>query len=828
MGSKKRKKETIKAVPVIEPIRIPIWEKRADLLAPLLILVLLVIFFQPLLFGHKTLLPPDSSASASYNALREQARSEGVYPLWNPYIMCGMPAFASLSIAPGVDVVNVVIRTIVSPFSDSQGGFAGRLLNFFIMGGLMYLLLRSRKISPAPALFASLALVFLPQVVAYPAFGHNTKLATITLAPVIFLAAERLLEKRNLFFFGLYGLVSGLQLLRNHLQICYYTQMMVILFFIFWAIWNLRQDKKWGTVLKGFGLLAGAMVIGTLVSAVINLSVWEYAHYSIRGGGTGGGLDYGYATNWSFPPAEIVTFLIPSFMGFGGATYWGSMPFTDFPIYFGIVTLFLGGLALVIRRDKLTLFFGFLALFALVLSFGKYLPLLYGPMFKLAPFFSKFRSPKMINIIIGFSLCFLSGLAIEALIQAGEESRLMINRRLKRYALIFGGLLALVFIALLLARPLYLGWADKLGNRAARAYDMAVSDGFRSLLLLGGTVIFAMAAAGKSRIRTLAPFALIIILLIDLWPVSRRFMHIQPRTDLASYFQATPEIDFLKKQEGVFRIFTMGDSRQGNWFMYHRLQNVGGYNTARLKIYQNFMERFIWPNGIPILFLKSRPDGRGWVARSQDEITPKLRQAYHAFLKISNVKYVVTPFRLSALDTSMMAVFAPGQNYPNGIYQFKDFLPRVFFPDSVLTVPDEAHTLDFIANGGMDPAKIAVIDQEPEYRIEPSPNRKAEISEYGLQRIQIDAEVDRPSLLVLSDAYYPKGWRVLVDGVEKRIYQTDYLIRSVFLDAGKHQVEFIFAPADFSRGLFLSLISGGLLICCIGAGLFLQRKKRKG
>ena len=73
------------------------------------------------------------------------------------------------------------------------------------------------------------------------------------------------------------------------------------------------------------------------MSMWIYLPAMSYTPFSIRGMGGGGGTGLEYATQWSFSLGEMLTFLIPSFYGFGGATYWGSMPFTDYPNYMGII-----------------------------------------------------------------------------------------------------------------------------------------------------------------------------------------------------------------------------------------------------------------------------------------------------------------------------------------------------------------------------------------------------------------------------------------------------------------------------------------------------------
>ena len=74
--------------------------------------------------------------------------------------------------------------------------------------------------------------------------------------------------------------------------------------------------------------------------------VLAYSPHSIRGGGPAGGVGFEYATGWSLGWREILTFVVPSAMGFGGETYWGTMPFTDYPHYLGILTLLFAAVAL--------------------------------------------------------------------------------------------------------------------------------------------------------------------------------------------------------------------------------------------------------------------------------------------------------------------------------------------------------------------------------------------------------------------------------------------------------------------------------------------------
>jgi hypothetical protein len=51
------------------------------------------IFFFPVIFGGKTFVGPDSIASHSFDTLLMDAKEQGIFPLWNPYIFGGMPAY---------------------------------------------------------------------------------------------------------------------------------------------------------------------------------------------------------------------------------------------------------------------------------------------------------------------------------------------------------------------------------------------------------------------------------------------------------------------------------------------------------------------------------------------------------------------------------------------------------------------------------------------------------------------------------------------------------------------------------------------------------------
>jgi len=78
------------------------------------------------------------------------------------------------------------------------------------------------------------------------------------------------------------------------------------------------------------------------------------------------------------------------------------------------------------------------------------------------------------------------------------------------------------------------------------------------------------------------------------------------------------------------------------------------------------------------------------------------------------------------------------------------------------------------------------------------------------------------ALLVLNDTYFP-GWKAFVNGKKTKIYRADYAFRAIPLNAGTHQVEFIYDPMGFKLGAGVTLLG---ILGCIGLG-WVARRKRK-
>ncbi len=799
----------------------------------IILFILLLIFYHQVVFENKSLVAPDAINSRSYKTFVSDALNRGIYPLWNPYIYSGMPSFGSLT-APLINFVDTIINYILIGIGHiiPMSPFMIIILNYLFLGLLTYLMLRSLNLNRYACLFSAIAVTFLPQFIAFTAFGHNTKFYSLVMIPLIFWAVNRLLDKKNLLYFSITAFAIGYQLLRAHVQVCYYTYLMIGVYFIYQAIVKFIETKKVTDILKSEAVLVGAIIVGLMLASVLYISVYEYSHYSIRGGGATGGLDYNYASNWSFAPAEMITFIVPSFFGFGGGTYWGKMPFTDYPLYMGIVVLFLAGLALVIRRDRYVIFFAILALLSLIVSFGSHLPILYDPMFKFLPFFNKFRVPSMIHILLDIAVVVMAGFGLHFLIQLKESNDIKLlqqkTQAIRRYFYVFGAIAILIMLFAIAGKGTILSWianSNKVANPSAQqfAYQMVVRDSVFMLILLGCSGFLSLYYLTKKLNVGLLSIGLIFLVIIDLWLVDFKIIKPKPTLEQQDYFQKDDVVQFLEKQPAPFRIFPVRINQSpDNRYMYFKLQDILGYHTARLKSYQETLDEFQLPDSYLFKFLKQGIDSKGQRTvqpRSPEEIPPDLLFGHQAFLNMLNVKYLISPYPLP--DTSCQLIHQGNML----IYENKYALPRAFFVNEVKSFNSKPDIFNFMKSKSFDPSQTAILEESPEFAIQADANNQVELLSYDIHQIKLKATVVAPALLVLSEIYYPAGWKAYVDGAETKIHKTNYILRSIFLQPGNHDIEFVFKPASFRIGLIISVFAFLFLIAALAYSIRTRRKK---
>jgi hypothetical protein len=782
-------------------------ERRAFWLSLAGLAVLLVIFFGPVFFAGRTFEAPDQVASVAHQPyIKESFASSGSllerYPLWTPYIFCGMPSFGSLIAAPYTNPMSFLLTPIHGVF---------KVITYYLLLGLFtWLYLRRHGLSVVASLFGAVSFVFCAHVITMIMFGHNSKIATLVFLPLVLLATDEIWRTPSLRWVSILALAVGTMLVSSHLQIAYYTLLASGIFLIVATLFAIRTKDGAFAILRRWIAWGVGLGLGIMASAVIFLSVHEYAAHSIRGG-TEGGLKYDYATNWSFHPLEMITWVLPSFMGFGKTSYWGWMPFTDFPHYMGILVLLLALFTVITwPRERVNLFLVVLAVLALLLAFGRHVPLLYNFFFEVMPYFNKFRVPSMMLVLVQFATACLAAFGLDRLQRAAGAERAFYWRRLRKLAFVLGGVAAFVGILVLagvLDNTIALRLAANSGTygvppASAPAFARQELAHLKGMVGRDVAVVLLTLVLGalllRARLRgnmtaAAAGVGILVLTVLDLWNVDYRPAHYYPRGH-GQTFQPTQAVNFLKQDHEPYRILPLtGDGLNNNWFAYFRVPSILGYHPAKLKVVQDVID-------------EEGPVG----------IVKTLRAGNFNVVSMLNMKYLVAE---QEINVGPLETVLRGDQF---VMRNNAYLPRLWFVDRVRVIADKNAHLAALADTTWKPRQEALVFQSPG-AIDPGTGGTAEITKYEPRELQARVNSPGNSLLVLSEIYYDAGWKAWLDGKPVPIQRVDYLLRGVLVPKGAHELRMRFDPSSFKTGITLSALAYGICLLTLGAS-FAQRK----
>lgn len=735
--------------------------------------------------------------------------------LWTQNMFSGMPAY----------MISFPNRY---PFLESLTKLTDKVINWRIfllfIGGLgIFILLRQLRLGNWIAFFGAIAFIFSCHWVGLLEIGHNTKFRAIMYIPWVVWSLMYLRQKPGLLSLGLFATFLITQLRENHPQITYYLYLFIGMYWVFdliqsWKAKELKDFGKWtALILIAFGLTA---------LAVMNpyLSTMEYSHYTMRGGAEG--LDKAYAQGWSFHPKEIIGFVIPDFWGGINQTYWGYMPFTQIYNYFGIVVLALGVLALWSKHRKLAILLWISSAIFTLMSFGSSTPALSDLFLKYLPMFNKFRVPSMILTMVQFNAVILAALGLSGIVD--NIGNAMWQKRYLRIFWICGGIFILWIIgakgvfsslefttATEMARYQEAGAMSRLADLKAERLDILVKSGVLALLFLTVSMGLAYLTSAKKLKAAVFVFLITIISFFDLWVYTGKHLKdLYPAQARESHFQMRAYDQFLLNDTDNFRIYPFNTNQirsAGEWAYYH--QSVDGYSAAKLKRYDDILKVINGDgtqDGEFIRYLKGVFQEEG-----KEYPTP--------VLDMLATKYIIIPDSLPY--GSMLQNIRPVyQDNQLTIYQNRDALPRAWFAKSTQVVPQAEDILNMLRKTDFNPRELAYLETEvPGLTAPDSSSVNQTLSE--MHHLAYDVYSSGDALLVLSEVYYPAGWKAFVDGVETPLYPVNYILRGLKVPQGSHQVELRFAPESYSRSLILSLLGLGLTLLAVIGGIAYDRMK---
>ena len=535
------------------------------------------------------------------------------------------------------------------------------------------------------------------------------------------------------------------------------------------------------------------------------------------------GLDLDYATAWSYGISESWTFLIPNYMG-GSSNYalgkesdlykdlvkqgvprrsaeqfcqsvplyWGDQPFTAGPVYMGAIVCLLFILGLLIVKGPYKWCLLGVTLLSIALSWGNHWMGLTRFFFETVPMYNKFRAVSSILVIAEITIPLLGFLALKRIIDAKQDvlkaagdsaeqyDSSAIIKDLSRNVLIATGVVVALLLIAFVTTSGFMGPNDESmfsqipdwladGIVAERA-AMFKADVFRSLgfALLAGAVLFLYVKSHKFRGTGVLAIILGALILLDMWPVDKRYMNDSMFGARDTYQQAFKMQPWEKQildndHDPSYRVFNLAANTFNDARTSYRLKSIGGYSAAKLRRYQDLIDQHLskmhWPvinmlNARYIIYA-DRENGQTHVQRNPDAM--------------GNAWYVDT---LRIVET------------PN---EECDGLMNYNLHTTALVDRSFADHVDGAADGGV----VALASDSA---------RSVTLTTYTPEYVEYDASSSQPGTIVFSEIYYDKGWKALIDGKPADHFRADYLLRALNVPAGQHHIRFEFRPDSVAKG----------------------------
>lgn len=805
----------------------------------LFLIILFLIFLNPLYFGNKTFQSGDIITMES--AKPYIAKDRVGFSLWNPYIFCGMPAYAMGTEATWFNLIYTIftsVRTLFASFFAVQ--YAMWSFYLIILAVSSFFLMRHLSGNTLVSLFTAIAASFSTGLIVFLFIGHVTKLTSLCMYPFIFLMLLRMQKKITLMDILLLIVTMQIFIQGFHVQIIFYTLLAVGIYFIYFFAHSLAKKniKLRNNILKSAGVFVLASIIAVLIQSDNLTQIYEYTPYSTRG--TEGILEkassnteksssdyYDYHTEWSFSPGEVLTFIVPSFFGFGNSTYrgpltnnqpvevntyFGQMRFVDVAMYMGVLVFFLALIAIILDwKNPFVRFLTILSGFALLVSFGKTFPIVFDLLFNYLPYFNKFRVPSMILVLVQMSFPVLAGLGLMKIINLKKEKDNRSILLIRNIAYVFLGL----FVISIVANSTITSWFTERINdyvsmissgnqRLAQQYQALApysSEMFTNDLMLAlafTTILFWMAYFYFKNKISADVFVVIVILLtiVDLWRIDSRGAKYIDNPDTSNLFAEPDYITAIKNQNDKepFRLFnfkqdgSLGSfSSNSNYNAYFLLEDFYGYSGIKPRAYQDYM----------------------------DVVGP----ANPTLWKMLNVKYVV------ASKPEIIQGFTPIlANENTVVYKNENALPRSYFVDRV-EKKEPIEMLNAIKSSSVDPKDIAFVEVDLKAD-QPDSTVYSVIKEYQEAKTVVDVNASGNNFLFFGNTFHP-GWKATVDGNETKTYKTNHGFIGIIVPAGKHTVEFNFAPESFFITKNIALVLSSLVVLGLIITLLSEIRKKK-
>jgi hypothetical protein len=830
----------------ISPVAGGWWRRRrGDVLAILVLAAMTLAVFWKGLAEAPSMLGGDAAyLYQDYYTMASREVRAGRMPLWNPYILMGVPFHASLQPA-----MFYPLRWPLFWMDYAPGMVFAICLHYFLGAAAAYMFVRvAMGVGPLAGLIGAMSITF-----GGFSLGHASHPNYFLSYPWFFgtLLCVWLAARRRQWRWAVpAGACLGLMMLVGSVHLLLVLGVIlgtIALYHTIFAVidWvraagapRARGDGAavpsagWRDAARPLGVVAAALLLGAAIGAV---QLWPaYGLYKASSRGQAGGTSrqeqnwhWNYITAGSASLTRMpLQMVMPSYYGDMRLGYWGEISHDEMAHYAGVASLLLAAIGVFsLGRRRHAWAIVAIGAVGLCLAAARTLPF-YRVAYDLLPPFHSLRYPTRIAWGLDIAISCLAAVGAQRLFSRSPSDRPVAGGA-RAACLALGAIVLLALCGAFITLKQYasnpkLAEAAVAGNdqiqrdrwfasrveaaqeapRRIFQGDPAVWGGFAAAVagvaLAGGLVLArrpAPAWAGP---------ALAGVLAADLFAMS--FGMVMYNDQFLLMDAAHPPAWVKEVDAGQLSRVMLPERRQTpreNSMVNHGM--LWGYRQA---------------NGL----------GGGIVdspARSQflqlAEPLPTRAGPYEfpgRFKDLAGVKYYLLRPDAPLIPAGLEPVLGPADGNSWRLCRNLACLPMAFFVDQVARVP-AASVMGVLVQAppGLDLSKTAIVSVPPpaETAGAGAARREANVSLAVPGLWEISCEAEKPGQLVVSEGFDP-GWRAEIDGAAAQVYQTDDQIMSVAVPAGRHAVTLRYDPPEFRKGVWLTLAGLFVLLAAGAAG----------
>lgn len=778
-------------------------------LAPVLIILLVnFVYFLPQFEGKAVRQGDIVQFEGMAKEAKDYQKKTGDPVLWTNSMFGGMPTY-QISAPNNNNLLKYIENTLQLGIGDPAGFYILGMLGFYI---LLILLGVNPWLSLIGALFFGLST---NNLILYEA-GHTSKVrAIMASAPVI---AGVILAFRQKYLLGgvVFGIALGINIYANHPQMTYYLGMCLAILVLIYMVKALKDGQ-----VKEFLLAVSTLAVFALpamgASASRLWTTYEYAKDTMRGkpilektsdspqsSSEVDGLAWDYAMSWSNGSKDLLASFIPKAVGGGSGewlskdsylagklgvrkefqapTYWGDLPFTSGPIYFGALVFFLFVFGLFAVKGELKWWLLGAVLLTFLISLGKNFESFNRLLYDYLPLYNKFRTPNSVLSITSVLMPLLGILAVSEVLKSKDRSGFL------KPLYISAGITAGIALVLALMGGTLFDFSASGDQQYAQILDalleqrkeMLRSSSWRSffIIMVGAAALWAFITDKVKSGILLSVLGLVGFL--DLFQISRDYLSPRdfvPARNVQQPFNPRPvDNQILQDNDPNFRVYdaTINTFNSTEASYFHK--TIGGYHAAKLLRFQDLIDRHISRNNQKVL-------------------------------NMLNTKYFIVP----------------GQNDVATAERNPAALGNAWFVNNFIIVPNANAEIDSL--NSFDPAGDAIVHEEFRDYISGlnlSKNGTIDLTYYSPDKLQYKSSASTEQFAVFSEIWYgpDKGWQAYIDDKPAEHIRVNYLLRGMRIPAGDHKITFEFRPKAYYAGETISLVSSLLLILLMGVVIY--------